>query len=409
MFVPKISNFINKPSWLHSEGVICNQGANYIVRYVGCLEVKISTRALDFKTRSTVAKVCIIKVSEAAGLRAVKKKRKFDKNILRAVADRPRLEYAGTDANLNITSSKLIITSLRTQTVIVSHDMPCISFASGGDSDTEEFVAYIAKDATEWRACYVLECGGSLARNVISTIGQAFEVRYIQSCRSATFAMALACSSSRSTSNTDRDYYNDFPARIPPEFAIINFGRPPLPPPLPPPPLRRSAAVPSTSTAPPGECPNLIDLNSDSALASCSHEYVNESILSERDVFDMQPFVRPSVPKRMNPAQLRELSNQLWFHGYLSRGEAEKLLVNNGDFLVRNSSTSEGQYVLSGMVNNVKKHLFLIEMDGTIRSRGYTFRSVNHLIEYHLDNAIPVVSAGTAVVLKVPVLRKYNF
>lgn len=52
--------------------------------------------------------------------------------------------------------------------------------------DTLDFVAYIAKDATEWRACYVLECGGGLAKDVISTIGQAFELRYIQSCKPTT-------------------------------------------------------------------------------------------------------------------------------------------------------------------------------------------------------------------------------
>lgn len=45
---------------------------------------------------------------------------------------------------------------------------------------TLDFVAYIAKDIHDWRACYVLECGGGLAKNVISTIGQAFELRFKQ-------------------------------------------------------------------------------------------------------------------------------------------------------------------------------------------------------------------------------------
>jgi len=30
----------------------------------------------------------------------------------------------------------------------------------------------------EWRACYVLECANGLAQDVISTIGQAFELRF---------------------------------------------------------------------------------------------------------------------------------------------------------------------------------------------------------------------------------------
>ena len=57
--------------------------------------------------------------------------------------------------------------------------MPNISFASGGDTDTLDFVAYVAKDRHNVRSCYVLECGGGLAQDVITTIGQAFELRLV--------------------------------------------------------------------------------------------------------------------------------------------------------------------------------------------------------------------------------------
>lgn len=43
-----------------------------------------------------------------------------------------------------------------------------------------DFVAYIAKDTNDWRACYVLECGGGSAKDVIAAMGQAFELRYKQ-------------------------------------------------------------------------------------------------------------------------------------------------------------------------------------------------------------------------------------
>ena len=56
--------------------------------------------------------------------------------------------------------------------------MPNISFASGGDADKLDFVAYVAKDRKHVRSCYVLECGGGLAQDVITTIGQAFELRF---------------------------------------------------------------------------------------------------------------------------------------------------------------------------------------------------------------------------------------
>ena len=41
-----------------------------------------------------------------------------------------------------------------------------------------DFVAYVAKDPDNGRACHVLECVGGLAQDVITTIGQAFELRY---------------------------------------------------------------------------------------------------------------------------------------------------------------------------------------------------------------------------------------
>lgn len=44
--------------------------------------------------------------------------------------------------------------------------------------DILDFVAYVAKNSQDWRASYVLECGGGLAQDVISTIGQAFELRF---------------------------------------------------------------------------------------------------------------------------------------------------------------------------------------------------------------------------------------
>ena len=56
--------------------------------------------------------------------------------------------------------------------------MQNISFACGGDTDIQNFVAYVAKDEHMGRACYVFECANGLANNVITTIGQAFELRF---------------------------------------------------------------------------------------------------------------------------------------------------------------------------------------------------------------------------------------
>lgn len=79
---------------------------------------------------------------EAAGLKTVDKKRRVDKEVQRAIAKVPRMEYAGSNVNLNVSSSSLTLTSLDTGQIIASHDMPRISFASGGDCVSEQIIIF---------------------------------------------------------------------------------------------------------------------------------------------------------------------------------------------------------------------------------------------------------------------------
>lgn len=88
------------------------------------------------------------------------------------------MDNAGTNVTLRVSSKFLSLDSLENGDEIAKHDMPKISFASGGDPDTLDFVAYVAKNVQDWRACYVLECGGGQASDLIAAIGQAFELRY---------------------------------------------------------------------------------------------------------------------------------------------------------------------------------------------------------------------------------------
>ena len=62
-----------------------------------------------------------------------------------------------------------------------------------------------------------------------------------------------------------------------------------------------------------------------------------------------------------------ELEGQTWYHGKMSRRDAEKLLKEDGDFLVRKSTTNPGSYVLTGMHNGLAKHLLLVDPEGTVR------------------------------------------
>jgi SHC-transforming protein 1 len=101
-------------------------------------------KLLDFQSRSLVAKECINRVCDVANLKSPKKRR-VEKRVQQCISFEPCLEYSGVSVVLNISSQCLELTSVENGEVIASHEMPNISFASGGDSDSMNFVAYVGK------------------------------------------------------------------------------------------------------------------------------------------------------------------------------------------------------------------------------------------------------------------------
>lgn len=77
---------------------------------------------------------------EAAGLKTADRKRKVVKTISRILGERPMMEHAGSNVNLTITSTALTLTILESGQVVACHDMPNISFASGGDPVRREYL-----------------------------------------------------------------------------------------------------------------------------------------------------------------------------------------------------------------------------------------------------------------------------
>lgn len=57
----------------------------------------------------------------------------MDRRIQRILGDAPHMEHAGSDVALTISSGCLRISTLEGSNVVACHDMPNISFASGGD------------------------------------------------------------------------------------------------------------------------------------------------------------------------------------------------------------------------------------------------------------------------------------
>lgn len=484
---------VTKPSrgWLHSSEKISGPGVTYIVKYLGCIEVLRSMRSLDFNTRSQITREAICMVCEAVpGTKGALRKRKPPSKTLSSILGKSNLQFAGMSINLNISTSSLNLMTPDCKQIIANHHMQSISFASGGDSETTDHVAYVAKDPVNRRACHILECADNLAQDVISTIGQAFDLRFQQ---------YLQCPSSKIPATQDRvinmdefpwteeeeegadhPYYNNIPGKMPPPGGFIdarltnqnattddnqtrlgavdqtyyqgrhcgeNWGD-----------EKKTILIQGSfdmsslpdkgQTTKAGEMPLYVNTQQIDAQVMAALQAETEcgqkgsfttgaKDSPPKDLFDMKPFEdaihsKPQLPSQVatqsqvaglykaasvdnsSPLLVRavafraqeELDGQPWYHGKMNRRDAEKLLKEDGDFLVRKSTTNPGSYVLTGMHNGLAKHLLLVDPEGTVRTKDHVFESISHLIGHHRDNSLPIVSAGSELCLLQPVEKK---
>lgn len=100
------------------------------------------------------------------------------------------------------------------------------------------------------------------------------------------------------------------------------------------------------------------------------------------------------------------MDTNLWYHAQIDRNQAESLLKQNGQFLVRSSKlTPDGQYVLSCYFNGQHLH-FIILVDDDARNpnrnvysfEGKWYSSVAELVQFHVNSGEPITSASQAVI-----------
>ncbi|XP_023289612.1 tyrosine-protein kinase Fer isoform X2 [Orussus abietinus] len=100
------------------------------------------------------------------------------------------------------------------------------------------------------------------------------------------------------------------------------------------------------------------------------------------------------------------LMEEEWFHGVLPREEVVRLLVNEGDFLVRETTRNdECQIVLSVCWDGHKHFIVQTTPEGHYRFEGPTFPSIQDLILHQWQSGLPVTSRSGAI-LKTPILRE---
>ncbi|XP_070321338.1 SHC-transforming protein 2 isoform X2 [Odocoileus virginianus] len=437
-------SFIHKPAhgWLHPDARVLGPGVSYVVRYMGCIEVLRSMRSLDFSTRTQVTREAINRLHEAVpGVRGSWKKKAPNK-ALASILGKSNLRFAGMSIAVSISIDGLNLSVPATR------------------QDMADYVAYVAKDPINQRACHILECCEGLAQSVISTVGQAFELRFKQYLHSPPRVVVpperlagMEDSAWGDEEEAEHNYYNSLPGKEPPPGGLVDsrlaltqpcalgvlgtLGQGASP-------ARRDARGLQWDVGPsaqPGD--GYVQADARGPRDYEDHLYVNTQGLDgpeplrpedspKKDLFDMRPFEDalrlhecsvaagsvaaplpvedqwPSPPTRRAPIAPTEeqLRQEPWYHGQMSRRAAEKLLRADGDFLVRDSVTNPGQYVLTGMHAGQPKHLLLVDPEGVVRTKDVLFESISHLIDYHLQNGQPIVAAESELHLRGVVKRE---
>ncbi|XP_041840438.1 SHC-transforming protein 1-like isoform X2 [Melanotaenia boesemani] len=378
-----------------------NRAVHYHIKYMGSVEVIQSMRTLDFDTRMQVTREAMSRLCERTSAKtAVKNKRPVCKG-LSAVLGQINLQFSGSRVILTVSTDSMTLVTASSLERIADHPMQAISFASGGDPDMADYIAYVAKDTINQRACHILECPRGRATEVINSIGQAFETRFRQllsqtstilSPRSAVRVCPNCCPEETKTDlkvkqedkvTDQRDYYNVIPGK----------------------------------TLPPGGKEDLQVTKEEKIYDADIQEvclswpvslYENCSITEDAPAL---PAVRsegcPEQCSLVSETQVDMIQEEGWFHGRLGREQAESLLTCSGDFLVRESSSASGQYVLSGMEGQTMRHLLLVDPHGQVRTRDQVFHSVSHLVRFHMEKQLPIISGSSSLCLRQPILQTH--
>ncbi|XP_008590748.1 PREDICTED: SHC-transforming protein 3, partial [Galeopterus variegatus] len=350
--------------------------------------------------------------------------------MLSSILGKSNLQFAGMSISLTISTASLNLRTPDSKQIIANHHMQSISFASGGDPDTTDYVAYVAKDPVNRRACHILECCDGLAQDVIGAIGQAFELRFKQylQCPSKIPALHDRMQSldepwtEEEGEGSDHPYYNSVVSKMPPPGGFHDAR------------LKTRPQAPDTAqfagkeqtyyqgrhlgdtfaedwqpTAvrqgsldiysmpegklhiePTGEAPTYVNTQHIPPQAWPAAAISSTESSPRKDLFDMKPFedalktqplgtvlskaasvecLSPVAPRAPDAKMLEELEAEPWYQGEMSRKQAEGLLEKDGDFLVRKSTTNPGSFVLTGMHNGQAKHLLLVDPEGTVSTQ----------------------------------------
>ncbi|XP_069969888.1 tyrosine-protein kinase Fer isoform X3 [Penaeus vannamei] len=132
----------------------------------------------------------------------------------------------------------------------------------------------------------------------------------------------------------------------------------------------------------------------------------------QNSLLEMTPGGQAEVPQAVNGVQEltydpdRCLEDEPWFHGVLPREEVVRLLVNEGDYLVRETTRNDEQQIVLSVCWGSHKH-FIVQTtpEGHYRFEGPAFPTIQELILHQHGCGLPVTNKSGAI-LRNPIFRE---
>ncbi|WKX91791.1 hypothetical protein Q1695_010095 [Nippostrongylus brasiliensis] len=319
-------------------------GIQFAFEYLGSVPVIEALSKMTPDMRPLVVKTCINMVAAELGLIPTP----TENDIMKPFLGEPKITNLRIELNISTKALTIIHSDPkepdRLNRLIARHNINLVSVAAQGSAETgtADMFGYIAKLRNETdRRCHVFRFRD--VERVMHIIDDAI--------RLATLDLAPPMA-----------------PPIQPTSGIVNIDPPPF-----------GFVLPRQQLAP-------------------SPRAANRNNIPDR------PSPEPGSREDPNGILGTDLRDKQWFHGELSRAEAENLLREDGDFLVRTSANSPGQFILDGMEQGKHRHILLIN-DGVVQTMTNTFPSVSVLINYYYSNRLPVTTPESTVYLIHPILK----
>lgn len=417
-------SFVRKPAkgWIHPDHKLMEDTCvTYQTQFVGLVKVLESVKSIPFEQRGALVREAIMRCCLASKLFDAKKKKKSScvDPVINNRLGNICLDHSGALTSTRFSRSFIETFVLSSGEMIFNHNIQCISFASIGENDYRTLIAYISKDASFERACFVFDCKGDIADDIILTIGQAFELKYKEFLSTSTNIQAVPkkftdpivekCGTSAGSNSSGVARYSSLTNRTSETYDELYPESKPLPSAPGYDSLSRSGSAPAVS---PSQSPY-------DGLFAAMYEIPSTALDNIPDAVESNEMCKPEAglthQQSENPYYLSSvdevdqggggggveggLSQHTWYHGNITRSVAEKCLKCDGDFLVRKSAKDENQYVLSGLRDAQYRHILLINPLGQVTTQDRTFTDIPELINFHLTTNTPIISNNKDIYL----------